>query len=99
MPIKLEITSRRHQLSDHLRSYVEEKVSKLEKYAHGDCEAHVVFERSDDEQSVEITIHGLHKTMHGKESGESVLACIDGAISKVETQIRKVKDKQINTKL
>ncbi|MEW6238913.1 MAG: ribosome-associated translation inhibitor RaiA [Candidatus Omnitrophota bacterium] len=99
MPIKLEITSRRHQLSEHLRDYVEEKILKLEKYAHGDCEAHVVFERSDDEQSVEVTVHGLHRTMHGKESGESVHACIDGAISKVETQIRKEKDKQIDTKI
>lgn len=91
--MQISVTSRRHGLSDRLREYVEEKVSKLEKYVHGSSEAHVVLEKSDIGQIVEITFHGLKKTMHGREVGDNVRACIDKAVNKVETQIRKQKEK------
>ncbi len=94
----IDITSRRHQLSEPLREYVERKISKLEKYAHGNCEAHVVLERNDNDQFVEITFHGLHKVLHGSDRGENVRTCIDKAVSKVEAQLRKEKDKHINQK-
>ncbi len=89
----INITSKGHTLSDHLKEYVEKKVGKLEKYAHGTCETHVVMERDINGQIVEITFHGLHKTMHGRETGETVHACIDGAVSKLEAQLRKQKEK------
>ncbi len=91
--MRIDITSRGHSLSDHLHDYIETKVDKLGKYAHNDCEAHVVMERGAAGQIVEITFHGLHKVMHGREIGDNVRACIDKAVSKVEAQIRKRKDK------
>ncbi len=94
--MRIEITSRRHQLSDHLKEYIESKVSKLEKYAHGDCDAHVVMERKDNFQTVEITVHALHKVLHAEDTGDKVRACIDKVVSKVEKQMRRLKDKQLD---
>jgi putative sigma-54 modulation protein len=91
--MQIHITSRGHDLSDHLQSYIEEKVQKLAKYSHGNCEVHVVMERGSPGQIVEITFYGLHKTMHGRELGDNVRGCIDKAVSKLEAQIRKQKEK------
>lgn len=91
--IETTITSRRHSLSDHLKDYIEKKVAKLEKYAQGAGEAHVVMERNDTGQIVEITFHGLQKVMHVREQGDNVLGCVDKAIEKIETQARKHKEK------
>ncbi len=91
--MQIEITSRGHNLSEHLQQYIEEKVRKLEKYVHGTSEVHVVMERGSPGQIVEITFYGLHKTMHGREIGDNVRGCIDKAVSKIEAQIRKQKEK------
>lgn len=91
--IQISITSRRHNLSDTLKEYVEKKVSKLEKYVQGAGEAHVVMERNENGQMVEINFHGLHKVMHVRELGDNVRACIDKAVEKMESQVRKHKEK------
>lgn len=93
--MQINITSRRHQLSEHLKDYVNEKVGKLEKYVHGTAEAHVVLERTDLNQIVEINFHGLNKTMHAREEDENVRACIDKAVDKIEAQVKKQKEKLV----
>jgi len=91
--MQINITSRGQALSEHLQHYVEEKVGKLEKYVQGNGEVHVVLERGTTGQVVEITFHGLHKTMHAREIGDNMQACVDKAVTKIETQVRKHKDK------
>ncbi len=93
--MKLEITSRGHDLSDFLQKYIEERIQKIDKYTHGDGEAHVILERGTSGQIVEITVHALHKSMHAREEGEHVRECIDKSIGKIESQIRKHKEKMI----
>lgn len=91
--MNISITSRRNQLSDRHKAYIEEKVSKLEKYVHGTSEAHVVLEKGEIGQVVEITFHGLNKTMHGREIGDNIHACVDKVVHKLESQVRKQKEK------
>ncbi|MBI1387453.1 MAG: ribosome-associated translation inhibitor RaiA [bacterium] len=93
--MQISITSRRHSLSDHLREYVEKKIEKLGKYVQGAGEAHVVMERNDTGQIVEIRFHGLHKIMHVRELGDNVRGCIDKAVDKIEQQIKKQKEKLV----
>jgi putative sigma-54 modulation protein len=91
--MKTEITSRGHTLSDFLKDYLDKRMAKIEKYLQGEGEVHVVFERESNMQIVEITLHAMHKTMHAKEEHEEVRDCIDNAVQKIESQIRKHKEK------
>lgn len=96
--MQLEITSKGHSLSDHLRSHIAEKMGKLEKYIHGESQAHVVLERNHNGQIVEISLHANRHTMHTREMSDNVMACIDKAIAKVESQLRKIKEKMTDKK-
>ena len=96
--MRLDITSKGHALSDHLKEHIETKTHKLEKYIHGTSEVHVVLERSAHGQLVEINLHAMHKVIHAREAGDTVRACIDKAITKVENQLRKLKEKRTDRK-
>lgn len=91
--MKLEITSRGHDLTDFLREYVEKRTDRLEKYVQGEGDIHVVLERESAGQIVEITLHAFHTVMHAREEGEHVRDCIDRAVGKIEAQLRKHKEK------
>lgn len=91
--MKLEITSRGHDLTDFLQEYIEKRMERLDKYVHGDGDARVILERGSVGQIVEINVHALHKTMNSREEGEHVRDCIDKAVSKIEAQLRKHKEK------
>lgn len=91
--MKLEITSRGHTMTDFLQDYVEKRIERLEKYVHGEGEIHVILERDTIGQIVEINMHALHKIMHAREEGEHVRDCIDKAVTKIEAQLRKHKEK------
>lgn len=93
--MKLEITSRGHDLTEFLQEYIEKRVNRLEKYVHGDCEVHIILERSTVGQVVEINLHAFHTVMNAREEGEHVRDCIDQAVSKIEAQLRKHKEKKI----
>ena len=94
----LEITSKGHSLSDHLDQHIHEKLERLEKYIHGASDAHVVLERSHQGQIVEINLHAMHHTIHAREVSDNVMACIDKAVTKVENQLRRLKEKFTNRK-
>lgn len=93
--MKVNITSRGHDLTDFLQDYIEKRVSRLEKYVHGDGEVNVVLERDAAGQIVEMNMHALHKVLCAKEQGEHVRDCIDKTVSKIEAQLRKHKEKMI----
>ena len=91
--MRLNITSKGHHLSESLREHVESKIGKLEKYIHGESEVHIVLERNHLGQIAEIVLHANHHRLHSRETADNVLQCIDKAVSKIETQLRKLKDK------
>ena len=92
--MKIDITGRGHGVSDLLRDYIETNLEKLNKHSHGsDSEVHVVLEREGNHQIVEITLHAMHKTIHTQEKDESVHACVDKAVNKIDKQLRKQKEK------
>lgn len=94
----IDITSKGHDLSDNLRSHVITKLNKLDKYIHGDAEADVVMERNHLGQIVEIKLHANHHRMHSRETTDNTLQCIDKAVQKLESQLRKLKDKMTDWK-
>jgi len=79
--------------SDALKSYVSEKLKRMEKYFTGPAEANVVLSIEKFRHSAEINITGDRLTINGTEETEEMYSAIDMVLDKLEVQIKKSKQK------
>lgn len=79
--------------SDALKSYVSDKLKRMEKYFNGPAEANVVLSIEKFRHSAEINITGDRLTINGKEETEEMYSAIDMVLDKLEVQIKKNKQK------
>ena len=79
--------------SDALKSYVSEKLNRMEKYFNGPAEANVVLSIEKFRHSADINIIGDRLTINGKEETEEMYSAIDMVLDKLEGQIKKNKQK------
>lgn len=79
--------------SDALKSYVSEKLNRMEKYFNGPAEANVVLSIEKFRHSADINIMGDRLTINGKEETEEMYSAIDMVLDKLEGQIKKNKQK------
>ena len=79
--------------SEPLKSYVSDKLDRLDKYFSGPTEANVVLSIEKFRHSAEINIVGDRLTINGKEETEEMYAAIDMVLDKIEVQIKKNKQK------
>ncbi len=83
------------KITDAMKSYIEEKLEKLEKYLENSerVRANVMVKVKNHEQRVEITIPLKAFILRSEESKEDFYAAVDKAVDKLERQIRKNKTK------
>lgn len=83
------------ELEPKVKSYAEAKLGKLEQYFsdRDNPEAHVLCKEYPDAKAVEITIPTKNIILRAEVKDETFLGAIDLAIDKLETQIRRHKDK------
>jgi putative sigma-54 modulation protein len=79
--------------SDALKSYVREKLDRMEKYFNGPAEASVVLSIEKFRHSAEINITGDRLAINSKEETEEMYSAIDMVLDKLEVQIKKNKQK------
>ncbi|WP_419662748.1 ribosomal protein S30Ae/sigma54 modulation protein [Desulfosarcina variabilis str. Montpellier] len=79
--------------SDALKSYVSEKLDRMDKYFNGPAEANVVLSIEKFRHSAEIHIIGDRLAINGKEETEEMYSAIDMVLDKLEVQIKKNKQK------
>lgn len=91
--MQLNITFRQFGSSDSLKEYAKEKVERVNKYLDRAGEAHVVLSLERHLHHAEITIHSGSWVLRGREKSEDMYASIDLAMDKIETQLRKYKEK------
>jgi putative sigma-54 modulation protein len=91
--MQLHITFRQFGSSDSLKEYAKEKVERVNKYLDRAGEAHVVLSLERHLHHAEITIHSGAWVLRGKEKSEDMYASIDAAMDKIESQLRKYKEK------
>jgi putative sigma-54 modulation protein len=95
------ITGKHITITEAIRAYAEEKSLKLPRYYDGVNQVDVVVDSSHgaNKMSVEIIARGEHGHVFvATETGESALPCIDGAVHKLEQQLRKRKAKERDDK-
>ena len=91
--MQLNITFRQFGASDSLKEYAREKVDKVNKYLDRAGEAHVVLSLERHLHHADITIHSGAWVLRGREKSEDMYASIDLAMDKIESQLRRYKEK------
>jgi putative sigma-54 modulation protein len=95
------ITGKHITITEAIRAYAEEKTSKLPRYYDGVNQVEVVVDSSHgvNKISVEIIARGEHGIVFvATETGDNASACIDGAVHKLEQQLRRRKAKERDDK-
>jgi putative sigma-54 modulation protein len=80
-------------MNDDIRSYAEKKISKAETFFDRIIEAHMVLSAEKHRRIAEVTLNAKGVTFHAKDETEDIYASIDGVMEKVDTQIRRHKEK------
>lgn len=98
--MRYNIRGEKIEITDAIRSYIEDKIGKLDKYFDDaeNIDANVVIKVRGKEQKIEITVPAMHYTLRSEESHDDLYAAIDLTVDKLERQIRKNKTK-INSKI
>jgi putative sigma-54 modulation protein len=92
--MKFNIHGRKIDVTDSIKSYIEEKIGRLDKYFENPDDVittAVIKLRGKDQQVVEITINANKFMLRGEESHKDLYASIDKVSDKIERQIRKNK--------
>ena len=92
--MKLNIRGDKLVVTDAIRSYIEEKITKLDKYFdNSDIEAKIVVKTANNKDIIEVTIPTNKYTLRAEERNDDLYASIDLIVDKLERQIRKNKTK------
>ncbi|NNE44791.1 MAG: ribosome-associated translation inhibitor RaiA [Gemmatimonadetes bacterium] len=98
--MKVSVTARHFDLTPQEREHTEERIQRFSKYERGLLNAHVVLEQQRSRKIAEIMVHARHGDFTAKAESHDLLASIDGACEKMETQIRrsaeKLRDHHVN---
>ncbi len=86
------------EMSDALRSYIENALTKLENHFDKIIDANVVLDVEKHRHICEININANGMRIHSKEISPDMYASVDSVIEKLDRQIRKFKDKITNHK-
>ncbi len=92
--MNLNITGKDLELTDAIKNYTSEKISKLEKYFGSDFEAVATLKIEGNEQIAEIRINISSNTFKAVTASRDLYSSIDKDIEILEGQIRKDKTKK-----
>lgn len=89
--MKITIVERKIRISEEKREYVMSKLSKLDRYFQKDASAVVTLSELRGNLIAEVTIRHSGMVFRAQESTSDLYASMDGAIDRLERQIRKNK--------
>lgn len=91
--MKFNIHGKKIDVTDSIKSYIEEKIGRLDKYFENPDEitATALIKLRGKDQVVEVTINANKFILRGEESHKDLYASIDKVSDKIERQIRKNK--------
>ncbi len=87
--MRVGVTFRHMEATQALRDYAEEKVQRSERLVRNAISAHVVLSVTKRRHLAEITLQADHETFVATDETDDLYAAIDGAIAKLDRQLRK----------
>lgn len=94
--MKIDLTGIHLEVTEGMKTFVDQKVNKLSKFFPEDTLVHVTVRAEKDKQHVDIRIETGNHTFIAEEVTTDTYGAIDKAITKIEGQARKLKDKYEN---
>lgn len=95
--MKINIISKKVELTDSIREKIEDTFLNLEKYINNDTDVHVKLKFTKKNQKIEVTIFTKNGTIiRAEDSQDDLYAAIDTVYDKLYKQIRKFKTQLIN---
>jgi putative sigma-54 modulation protein len=94
--MQLNISGHHVDISDALRSYVNEKLSKLERHYDNMTNVHVVLSVEKLQNRAEATIHVAGGELFADADCDDMYAAIDALVDKLDRQLIKHKEKVVN---
>lgn len=91
--MQLSVTFKNIEPSDHLKSYLQEKLDRLDKFLDNPAEANVALSVQKHRHIAEVNVSGDRLTIIGKEETTDMYSAIDMVLDKLEKQIKKGKQK------
>jgi putative sigma-54 modulation protein len=94
--MQLSISGHHVEVTDALKSYTSEKLSKLERHFDHITNVHVVLSVEKLQQRAEATMHVSGAELFADANAEDMYAAIDALTDKLDRQILKHKEKLVN---
>ena len=94
--MKFTISGRNIEVTEGLKTAVEDKIGKLEKYFSPDTEAIVTLSVEKDRQKIEVTIPVKGNIIRAEQSSSDMYVSIDLVEEVIERQLKKYKNKIID---
>ena len=91
--MKIQISAKNYSMSDKLHDYIENKLSKLDKYFNEDVTANVVVSKIKDTPKFEATINAKQAVFRAEMANDSIYDAVDMATDKLANQMSKLKGK------
>jgi putative sigma-54 modulation protein len=91
--MQTSVTFKNLDPSENLKTYVSEKLDRLDKYLDNPAEANVVLTVQKFRHIAEINLVGDRLSINGKDETNDMYSAIDMALDKLEKQIKKSKQK------
>lgn len=91
--MRIDISGHQIDVTQALRDYVENKLSKLERHADNLLDVHVILSVDKLEQKAEATLNAAGRTLHAEAVSADMYAAIDALTDKLDRQVVKQKEK------
>ncbi len=91
--MQVSVTFKNLESSDQLKSFLQEKLDKFDKFFDNHAEANVILSVEKFRNIAEISLSGDKLKVNGKEETEDMYSAIDRTLDKIEKQIKKNKQK------
>lgn len=96
--MKFIISGKNIDVTEGLRSAIEDKIGKLEKYFTPDTEVHVTLSVEKDRQKIEVTIPVKGNIIRSEQVSNDMYVSIDLVEEIIERQLKKYKNKLVDKK-
>jgi putative sigma-54 modulation protein len=91
--MQLNLTGHHVEITDSMRSYVQEKLSRLTRHFDHVTNVHVILSVEKLEQKAEATLHLAGNDVFAEAVDEDMYAAIDALVDKLDRQVIKYKEK------
>lgn len=91
--MQITLTARHMEITEAIRSRIQEKLEILDRVAPENCRADVILAVEKFRQKVEVTLHANGRLIHAESVTNDLYASMDLAVDKLERQLVRFKEK------